>query len=160
MRENNLIQNISWYCWPSFPQSNFYIHCYLKIVSLTKIAILIVNTSLVIKVWSQVLRDSIHRLPNLTIWAMPFFNVLARSSILLLLTIQIIIFPFFSLSFLKVCFHTIPNKSKNIVFHVNFPPCLVFELIDFRLQSLAISPRYYLSGGCLSSRICKFHCFG
>ena len=32
-------------------------------------------------------------------------------------------------------------------------------LIDFRLQSLAISPRYYLSGGCLSSHICKFHFF-
>ena len=33
---------------------------------------------------------------------------------------------FFSLSFPKVCFHTILNKSKNIVFRVNFPPCLVF----------------------------------
>ena len=31
------------------------------------------------------------------------------------------IFNFF-LSFLKVCFHTRLNKSKNIVFHVNFPP--------------------------------------
>ena len=62
----------------------------------------------------------------------------------MLLTIQIVIFIFFSLSFLKVCFHTILNKSKNIVFHVNSPPplALYLPLIDFRLQSLAISPRY------------------
>ena len=31
-------------------------------------------------------------------------------------------FYFFSLSFLKVCFHAILNKSKDIVFHVNSPP--------------------------------------
>ena len=70
-------------------------------------------------------------------------------------------FLLFSLSFLKVCFHTILNKSKNIVFHINLPPVALYvPLTDFRLQSLAISPRYYLSGGCFSSRICKFHCFG
>ena len=31
------------------------------------------------------------------------------------------VFFLFVLSFLKVCFHTILNMSKNIVFHVNFP---------------------------------------
>ena len=49
-------------------------------------------------------------------------------------------FTFF-LSFLKVCFHTILNRSKNIIFHVNFL-ALYLPLIDFRLQSLAIPPRY------------------
>ena len=35
------------------------------------------------------------------------------------------------------------NKSRNIVFHVSFRPlALYLPLIDFRLQSLAISPRY------------------
>ena len=43
----------------------------------------------------------------------------------MLLTIQIIYFFLFFISFLEVCFHTILNKSKNIVFHVNFPRCLV-----------------------------------
>ena len=54
-----------------------------------------------------------------------------------------IVFIFF-LSFLKVCFHTILNKSKNIVFHVNSPPPLdlYLPLIDFRPQSLVIPPRY------------------
>ena len=52
-------------------------------------------------------------------------------------------FYFFSLSFLKVCFHAILNKSKDIVFHVNSPPpAFYLPLIDFRLQSLAISPCY------------------
>ena len=51
-------------------------------------------------------------------------------------------FYFFSLSFLKVCFHAILNKSKHIVFHVNSPPAFYLPLIDFRLQSLAISPCY------------------
>ena len=55
----------------SFPQSNFYIHCHLKILGLTKTAILIVKLSgcryLFVKVWSKVLRDRIHRLRNLTI---------------------------------------------------------------------------------------------
>ena len=47
-------------------------------------------------------------------------------------------FLLFSLSFLKVCFHTILNKSKNIVFHINLPPVALYEpLTDFRLQSLA-----------------------
>ena len=36
---------------------------------------------MVIKVWSKVLRDRIHRLPNLTIGGTPFFNVLARSKV-------------------------------------------------------------------------------
>ena len=37
------------------------------------------------------------------------------------------VFFFFFLSFLKVFFHTILNKSNNIVSHINFPtPCLVF----------------------------------
>ena len=65
----------------SFPQTNFYIHCHLKILGLTKTTILIVklsaaDTSLVIKVWSKVLRDRIHRLPNLTIWETPFLMFL------------------------------------------------------------------------------------
>ena len=50
---------------------------------------------------------------------------------------------FFFLSFLKICFHTILNKSKNIVFHVSFRPLTLYlPLIDFGLQSLAISLRY------------------
>ena len=60
----------------------------------------------------------------------------------MLLTIQIVIFIFFSLSFLKVCFHTI---SPKISFFTSTPPpplALYLPLIDFRLQSLAISPRY------------------
>ena len=53
-------------------------------------------------------------------------------------------FYFFSLSFLKVCFHAILNKSKDIVFHVNSPPpAFYLPLIEFKLQSLAISARYY-----------------
>ena len=32
------------------------------------------------------------------------------------------VFFLFFPRFLKLCFHTILNKSKNIVFHVNFPP--------------------------------------
>ena len=39
-------------------------------------------------------------------------------------------FFLFFLSFLKVCFNTILNKSKNILFHVNFPslPCMCLWL--------------------------------
>ena len=53
-----------------------------------------------------------------------------------------IVFIFF-LSFLKVCFHTILNKSKNIVFHVKSPPCLVFAFDWLQASiSLVIPPRY------------------
>ena len=47
-------------------------------------------------------------------------------------------FYFFSLSFLKVCFHAILNKSKDIVFHVNSPPPVPFICLwlisDFNLS--------------------------
>ena len=57
----------------SFPRSNFYIHCHLKFQVSQKMRFWKWNfraadTSLVIKVWSKVLCDRIHRLPNLTIW--------------------------------------------------------------------------------------------
>ena len=54
----------------SFSQSNFYIHCHLKILGLTKAAILIVKLSgrrYTFDHKSLVKSDSIHRLPNLTI---------------------------------------------------------------------------------------------
>ena len=54
-----------------------------------------------------------------------------------------IVFIFF-LSFLKVCFHTIVNKSKKYRFSRQLPPpplALYLPLIDFRLQSLVIPPR-------------------
>ena len=50
MRENNLKQNMAFL---------FRSHIFTSIA--------IADTPLVIKVWSKVLRDSIHRLPNLTI---------------------------------------------------------------------------------------------
>ena len=69
------------------------------------------------------LRDSIHRLPNLTIWAMPFFNLMLLPKGAYYATSNPNRdFYFFSLSFLKVRFHAILNKSKDIVFHVNSPP--------------------------------------
>ena len=47
------------------------------------------------------------------------------------------VFFLFVLSFLKVCFHTILNMSKNIVFHVNFPRCLVcaFDSVQASISS-------------------------
>ena len=53
-----------------------------------------------------------------------------------------VFFFFFFLIFLKVCFHTILIKSKNIVF--TFFPCLVFafDWLQASIPSLAISPRY------------------
>ena len=47
------------------------------------------------------------------------------------------VFFLFVLSFLKVCFHTILNMSKNIVFHVNFPCCLVcaFDSVQASISS-------------------------
>ena len=112
LRENNLIQNISWYCWHLIPQSNFYIHCHLEILGLTKTALLIVkfsgcrylfgHISLVKSVaWPDSQASQSNHLSD------AFFNVLARRSIV-----------------------TILNKSKNIVFHVNFPslPCMCLWL--------------------------------
>ena len=96
------------------------------------------------------LRDRILRLPNLTILPMPFFNVLAKSGILCYEQFKSCFF--FLLFFLKICFHAVLNKSKNIVFRVSpgpppTPPLALYvPLIDFRLPSLAISPR---SGSCL-----------
>ena len=56
----------------------------------------------------------------------------------MLLTIQITFFSFV-LSFLKVCFHTILNKSKNIVFTTTPPPprCLVcaFDWVQASISS-------------------------
>ena len=71
----------------SFPQSNFYIHCHLKILGLTKTAILIVklsgcryffgHKSLVKNVaWQDSQASQSNHLSD------AFFNVLARSSIL------------------------------------------------------------------------------
>ena len=47
------------------------------------------------------------------------------------------VFFLFVLSFLKVCFHTILNMSKNIVFHVNLPRCLVraFDSVQASISS-------------------------
>ena len=62
----------------------------------------------------------------------------------MLLKIQIMLFFCFKLSFRKVCFHTVLNKSKNIVFYVNVSPCVVFafDWLQASISSLAISPRY------------------
>ena len=49
------------------------------------------------------------------------------------------VFFLFFISFLEVCFHTILNKSKNIVFHVNFPRCLVCA------YQVAVFPLAYVS---------------
>ena len=61
-------------------------------------------------------------LPNLTIWATPFFFMFLPEVAYYATNNPNHVFFLFLLSFLKVCFHTIVNKSKNIVFHVNFPP--------------------------------------
>ena len=70
VRESNLTHNISWYCWPFFswvkllhplPFKNSRSHKNCDFESET-----FADTSLVIRVWSEVLRDRIHRLPNLT----------------------------------------------------------------------------------------------
>ena len=102
------------------------------------------DTSLVIKVWSKVLCDRIHRLPNLTIWV--GFSLIFLPKVAYYATNNPNhVFPLFFLSCVKVCFHTILNKSKNIVFHVKVPPPLYLPLIDFKLQSLVelyISPPY------------------
>ena len=101
------------------------------------------DTSLVIKVWSKVLCDRIHRLPNLTIWV--GFSLIFLPKVAYYATNNPnYVFPLFFLSCVKVCFHTILNKSKNIVFHVNVPPFLVFafDWLLASISSLAISPRY------------------
>ena len=115
MRENNLIQNISWYCWPFFSAVKFYIHCHLKILGLTKTAIsrmklsgcryIFGHKSLVKSAGRQYSQAS--QSNQVAYYATNNPNH---------------VFFLFFLSFLKVCFHTILNKSKNIVFHVNFPP--------------------------------------
>ena len=55
-----------------------------------------------------------------------------------------VFFLIFFLSILKVCFHTILNKSNNIVVLTSTSPplALYLPLIDFGPQSLVIPPRY------------------
>ena len=124
-------------------RSNFYIHCHLKILVLTETAILIFG--LPTHLW----QDSQASQSNNLHWAMHlswhFLYFPCQKQHIILPTIQ---FMFFSIRFLNICFQTIPNKSKNIVFHVNSPLAFCLPFIYFTLKSLAISPRY-ISGGCL-----------
>ena len=142
MRENNLIQSISWYCWPfssaikllhplSFENSRS------QKLRFWQWNFRATDMPLVIKVWSKVLCDRIHRLPNLTIWVCFSLMFLPEVAYYATNNPNHVFFLFF-LSFLKVCFHTILNKSKNIVFHVNFPPgCLVcaFDWLQASISS-------------------------
>ena len=129
VRENNLTQKISWYCWPFFPSvkllhplpfkdSRSHKNCDFESETFR---LPIHVWSLNFKVWSKVLCDRIHRLPNLTIWVCFSLMFLPEVAYYATNNPNHVFFSFFP-KFLKVCFHTILNKSKNIVFHVNFLP--------------------------------------
>ena len=101
-------------------RSNFYIHCHLKILVLTETAILIFG--LPTHLWQDSQASQSNNLSDASIMGLSLLSLPKVAYH----TTNNPIHVFFFLRFLNICFQTISNKSKNIVFHVNFPPCLVF----------------------------------
>ena len=103
-----------------FFRSNFYIHCHLKILVLTETAILIFG--LPTHLWQDSQASQSNNLNDASIMGLPLLSLPKVAYH----TTNNPIHVFFFLRFLNICFQAISNKSKNIVFHVNFPPCVVF----------------------------------